>query len=658
MANAFPAWTRHASPEGRLILPDNEHSLAESFGPALSKFGDWLEDYADKHADKAKTDGQAGDKQGMGEDVSWSLDQDPGPDGGWTLTPDGGWNQNDLWGPHGGWNGDGKGPEPHVELLAGQETRRQQYAASNSILSLANVADTQQGKLAADVPAGAARFVERSLAAFDKLGDQTIADAPPAMKRYVTAQVGALRDQHIAQATRIEVAARNAWDKQTAQDMFDHGTALVTVDPDRFDFVVASLSHAIKARDLPADQHEALLDQVKDHLGYAAMTGIVDRDPDQAAWLIESGAADKYIAGGEKEEWLHKIADRQDQQRLDEVKVWKQADNAAPGLHLALRDTAKQDLLQQLQRGTLSQDGVNRWKDVLGPDLAADFTKMVGHRASTTSDLAAMGDLLMAAGDRDLWREATDAMLQGHVSTADFSQLIATNQRLMQGDSVGAAYRSARENLIQEVSRPSGVYATTTETVSRALWLFDGWVGAHPNASFQDLVDQAKQIAQLARGEQPVPPFAEPVATPGHRVFPADFVGPILPQDSFSLIPTHPPGADVDANMKEAASFSNPFAFRDAVKNKGRWDYKQQGKQYAHFGNFNYGATGHARGFSDDVLLKMAGEAQIAAGTSTLEWQPGGGTQPPYGDDPEDQVGIQRGIDYAKSRKKVGKGGK
>lgn len=26
--------------------------------------------------------------------------------------------------------------------------------------------------------------------------------------------------------------------------------------------------------------------------------------------------------------------------------------------------------------------------------------------------------------------------------------------------------------------------------------------------------------------------------------------------------------------------------------NKGPWDYKQQGKQYQEFGNFNYGATG------------------------------------------------------------------
>jgi uncharacterized protein RhaS with RHS repeats len=128
-------------------------------------------------------------------------------------------------------------------------------------------------------------------------------------------------------------------------------------------------------------------------------------------------------------------------------------------------------------------------------------------------------------------------------------------------------------------------------------------------------------------------------------------------KDCNGLVPTHPPGADVDANMKEAAGmWPNPFAFRDAVKNKGRWDYKQQGRQYQSFGNFNYGAAGHAFGwpFTDTFLLRKAGEAQIAAGTSKPEWQPEGGNKPPYGDDPEDQNWIQRGIDYARDGGKDG----
>ena len=103
----------------------------------------------------------------------------------------------------------------------------------------------------------------------------------------------------------------------------------------------------------------------------------------------------------------------------------------------------------------------------------------------------------------------------------------------------------------------------------------------------------------------------------------------------------------------------NLFAFRDAVRNRGPWDYKQQGGQYENFGNFNYGAAGAAWGFSAETLKRQAGRAQMAAGTSKRGWQKYGGRNnsrilPPYGDDPADQEWIQRGIDYAKSGGKMG----
>lgn len=81
------------------------------------------------------------------------------------------------------------------------------------------------------------------------------------------------------------------------------------------------------------------------------------------------------------------------------------------------------------------------------------------------------------------------------------------------------------------------------------------------------------------------------------------------------------------------------------VQNKGPWDYKQQGKEYGKFGNFNYGATGLAAGFSEDILLRMAGYAQQQAGTSLPEWGDPLGDAP-YGDDPADQQMIQSGFDY------------
>lgn len=150
---------------------------------------------------------------------------------------------------------------------------------------------------------------------------------------------------------------------------------------------------------------------------------------------------------------------------------------------------------------------------------------------------------------------------------------------------------------------------------------------------------------------------------PGLKEYPDNFVGPLLPGDYHTSqmrqtycgkIPPAPPGADIDQNMQQAAQHANPFWFRNQVKNKGPWDYKQQGPRYQDFGNFHYGATGTAFGFSESILLREAGRAQQNAGTSRLGWgdpgfriNPWGGTAP-YGDDPMDQALIKQGSDYCK----------
>jgi hypothetical protein len=399
MAGNFPIWQRSVAPQGELPIPSGDHSLLDAFGTALEKGGGFFGKAADWWSEK-------------------QISERPDPAGHHAASP--------------------SAPAEDVpyhdasNTLASLDARRRQYAAMRALMDLSAASDKQLADLQAQAAPGAPGLVEQSLATFDKLRDQVIADASPAMRPYLRTQVALLRDEHIAQATRIEVAARHAWDKQTAQDMFHDATAQVTVDPGRFDFVLANLSEAIKARDLPADERQQLLDQMKDHLGYVAMTSIIDRNPDRAAQMIESGAVDKYMAADEKEEWLQKIADREDEQRRDEVEMWTRAENAAPGLHLALRDAGKRELLQELQRGTLGQEAIDQWKDVLGPELLSDFTKMVGCQANATSDTAVVGDLLMAAGERDLWREAADAMQQGRLSTADFAKIVAINWKLLQ----------------------------------------------------------------------------------------------------------------------------------------------------------------------------------------------------------------------------------
>ena len=122
--------------------------------------------------------------------------------------------------------------------------------------------------------------------------------------------------------------------------------------------------------------------------------------------------------------------------------------------------------------------------------------------------------------------------------------------------------------------------------------------------------------------------------------------------------PPAPSGVSVVSNMHAASMERNYFQnggtgflvswFYSKVRNRGEWDYKQQGRQYEALGNFNYGACGTAAGLSEAFLLRGAGWAQSRAGTSNPAFDSWWG-DPPYGDDPEDQEWIKAGIEYAKA---------
>ena len=145
-------------------------------------------------------------------------------------------------------------------------------------------------------------------------------------------------------------------------------------------------------------------------------------------------------------------------------------------------------------------------------------------------------------------------------------------------------------------------------------------------------------------------------------------------------------------NTKEASEMLSPITFRNKVRNKGDWDLKNdknsifglgndgkttfvfqgQSMESQDIGNHHFGAVAKAYGKfpSEEFILKQAGEAQIAAGTSRPEWQiyqeeirysfskadtPRQYTvkvlQPPYGDDPRDQKWIKAGFKYYLSKK-------
>jgi len=117
-------------------------------------------------------------------------------------------------------------------------------------------------------------------------------------------------------------------------------------------------------------------------------------------------------------------------------------------------------------------------------------------------------------------------------------------------------------------------------------------------------------------------------------------VGPVL-------VPPAPPGADVDDNMRAAARHT-PLWLLTMVPNRRPWDYKQDGRKYEAFGNFNYGAVTGASGLPDAVSLRGAGWAQQQAGTSKRDGSFGSpfpGTKS-FGDDPADQFWIEQGNRY------------
>jgi hypothetical protein len=154
----------------------------------------------------------------------------------------------------------------------------------------------------------------------------------------------------------------------------------------------------------------------------------------------------------------------------------------------------------------------------------------------------------------------------------------------------------------------------------------------------------------------------------------------------------------VNEHIIYAGSKNSPFAFKKLVNGKGEWDLKNNmntiyglansfdkgktsktefsfdGSRYSaeDLGNHHYGATGKAWNFflfTEEVLLRQAGKAQMAAGTSKREWQTyetievsagHGETRtkttgimlPPYGDDPHDQDMIKMGFKYYDKVKK------
>ena len=143
-----------------------------------------------------------------------------------------------------------------------------------------------------------------------------------------------------------------------------------------------------------------------------------------------------------------------------------------------------------------------------------------------------------------------------------------------------------------------------------------------------------------------------------------------------------PPGTDIGKNLQygrqmskfaamsgqgdQGNSIFSFFNFVGLVRPNGRWDYKHRfGDAYFGFGNFNFGATGAAFGYSEALLERGAGLAQYPATwlANAEIWKlrtfnhdfrynyqhtgPGNPLRgPTYGDVPDDNAMIKIGYDF------------
>jgi len=92
----------------------------------------------------------------------------------------------------------------------------------------------------------------------------------------------------------------------------------------------------------------------------------------------------------------------------------------------------------------------------------------------------------------------------------------------------------------------------------------------------------------------------------GLKMYPDEFIGP-LPGNGYhksqmtktrcGLVPPSPPSVDISHNLSVAKGQINPLWFKNMVKNKGPWDYKQHGSIYQDFGNFQLRSDWQIPGF-------------------------------------------------------------
>ena len=187
------------------------------------------------------------------------------------------------------------------------------------------------------------------------------------------------------------------------------------------------------------------------------------------------------------------------------------------------------------------------------------------------------------------------------------------------------------------------------------LWVADGATGgsATPLAIVGSIIDGLVQLFLDIFGGSDSPPIPRQVLHGRHPLYDAILgiqLG-LLPDESSAGTPPRmtigpcPPVPGPEGLLRRNIDLArrNPSAFYLAprLENGGDWDYKPKGME--DFGNFNYGATMAAAGYSDQLTLRWAGVYHLYK-HGRISLSPIGCF--PYGNKPHSEAEIAEGIDY------------
>lgn len=134
---------------------------------------------------------------------------------------------------------------------------------------------------------GASGFTPQFLGDYDKYAQETVRVAPSASaKKYTADRLNALRTQLGSQALTFEAGARRDYRINQSNNTINNNAKTVQDAPENFNTIYAENRATIESLEIPPKEKLSLLEAAKEKLSYAAVFGMVQRDPRGTAMIL------------------------------------------------------------------------------------------------------------------------------------------------------------------------------------------------------------------------------------------------------------------------------------------------------------------------------------------------------------------------------------